>query len=220
MTYTGRDQDRVYSGENADITYSLRRCIHAKECVNRLSTVFNLDQRPWIQVGATNGDVLADTVERCPSGALHHFRKDGGAAEATPQANRITLWPNGPIQVSGDLRITAAGVDIADETRATLCRCGASQNKPFCDNSHLKTGYSAAPASSERAEAGPIIEGGTLHIDAAANGPLRITGNVRILEADGTEIFAGDTVALCRCGSSANKPFCDGTHLTYGFQAE
>ena len=107
MTYTGRDQDRVYSGENADVTYSLRRCIHAKECVTRLSTVFNLDQRPWIQVGATDGDVLADTVERCPSGALHHLRKDGGAAEATPETNRITLWPNGPIQVRGDLRITA-----------------------------------------------------------------------------------------------------------------
>lgn len=220
MTYTGRDQDRIYSGENADVTYSLRRCIHAKECINRLSSVFNLDQRPWIQVGATDGDALADTVERCPSGALHHMRKDGGASEATPQANRIVLWPNGPIQVSGDLHITAADVDVEDETRATLCRCGMSQNRPFCDNSHLKNGFTAAPASSQRAETVPIVEGGTLHIDAETNGPLRITGSVRILEADGTEIFAGETVALCRCGASSNKPFCDGTHLTNGFQAE
>ena len=220
MTYTGRDQDRVYSGENADVTYSLRRCIHAEECVKRLSTVFNLDQRPWIQVGATDGDVLADTVERCPSGALHHLRKDGGAPEATPTANRIILWPNGPIQVRGDLHITAFDVAVEDETRATLCRCGASQNKPFCDNSHKTIGFTAGPASSRKAEAGPIVEGGALHIDAETNGPLRITGNVRILDADGAEIFAGDTVALCRCGGSADKPFCDGTHLTNGFQAK
>ena len=119
----------------------------------------------------------------------------------------------------GDLRITAFDVAVEDETRATLCRCGASQNKPFCDNSHLKNGFTAAPASSQRAEAGPIIEGGTLHIDAETNGPLRITGSVRILEADGAEIFAGDTVALCRCGGSANKPFCDGTHPRIGFAA-
>ena len=220
MTYTGRDQDRVYTGENADVSFSLRRCIHAEACIKGLPKVFDKDKRPWIQVGDTPADALVDLVGRFPSGALHVNRRDGGAAEATPSANRITLWPNGPIQVRGDLHIVGAGVDVEDETRATLCRCGASQNKPFCDNSHLKSGYTAAPASSQRAEAGPIIEGGTLHIAAAANGPLRITGNVRILEADGTEIFAGDTVALCRCGGSANKPFCDGTHLTNGFQAE
>lgn len=220
MTYTGRDQDRVYTGEHADVTYSLRRCIHAKECVTRLSTVFNLDQRPWIQVGATDGDILADTVERCPSGALHHLRKDGGTAEAVPDTNRITLWADGPIQVSGDLRITGFEVAVENETRATLCRCGASQNKPFCDNSHTTIGFKAGPASSQQANPEPIIEGGTLHIDAEARGPLRIKGNLRILDADGTEIFAGGTVALCRCGASSNKPFCDGTHLTNGFQAE
>ena len=220
MTYTGRDQDRVYSGENADVSFSLRRCIHAEACIKGLPQVFDKDKRPWIQVGDTPADALVDLVGRCPSGALHVRRHDGGISEATPPVNRITLWPNGPIQVRGDLRVTGFEVVIEDETRATLCRCGASQNKPFCDNSHLKTGFTAAPASSQRAEAAPIVEGGTLHIDAEANGPLRITGNIRILEADGTEIFAGDTVALCRCGSSANKPFCDGTHLTNGFQAE
>jgi CDGSH-type Zn-finger protein/uncharacterized Fe-S cluster protein YjdI len=220
MTYTGRDQDRVYTGENADVTYSLRRCIHAKECVTRLSTVFNLDQRPWIQVGATDGDVLADTVERCPSGALHHIRKDGGAAEATPVENRITLWPNGPIQIYGDLHIVAAGVDVENETRATLCRCGASQNKPFCDNSHQKIDFKVVEAATPDTLPVSIIEGGTLNIDALPDGPLQVTGSVRIVDVTGAELFAGDSVRLCRCGGSAKKPFCDGTHLHNGFQAE
>jgi CDGSH-type Zn-finger protein len=52
------------------------------------------------------------------------------------------------------------------------------------------------------------------------NGPLRIEGDFEILDPEG-KLFglAGRTaISLCRCGHSANKPFCDGTHKTIGFQ--
>jgi uncharacterized Fe-S cluster protein YjdI len=58
-----------------------------------------------------------------------------------------------------------------------------------------------------------------LEVKAAANGPLLLRGGVRVLDAQGNLLYEGDKAALCRCGGSANKPFCDGTHRTNGFTA-
>jgi uncharacterized Fe-S cluster protein YjdI len=54
---------------------------------------------------------------------------------------------------------------------------------------------------------------------ASANGPLLVTGGVRVVDADGNVLFEGERAALCRCGGSSNKPFCDGTHKTNGFRS-
>lgn len=54
---------------------------------------------------------------------------------------------------------------------------------------------------------------------ASADGPLLVTGGVRVLDADGNVLYEGERAALCRCGGSSNKPFCDGTHRTNGFRA-
>lgn len=52
------------------------------------------------------------------------------------------------------------------------------------------------------------------------NGPYLVKGAIRLVDAEGKEFaLTGDTVALCRCGHSANKPFCDGAHSKTGFQA-
>ena len=56
-----------------------------------------------------------------------------------------------------------------------------------------------------------------LEVEASAAGPLLVRGSVRILDADGNVLYEGEKAALCRCGGSANKPFCDGTHKTNGF---
>lgn len=218
--YTGKDQDRRYTGQHADISYSLKRCIHARECVTRLNTVFNPDQRPWIQVGDTPADALAEVVIRCPSGALHIDRKDGGAPEATPAENRIILWADGPLQVTGDVHISGAQVEVRGETRATLCRCGESKNKPFCDNSHHDIAFKAEVRTSPKGDLALPSEGGTLHITPHANGPIQVDGAVHIFNEQGTEIFAGTQTFLCRCGGSQNKPFCDGSHHAKNFTAE
>ncbi len=170
MTYTGQDQDRRYTGDNADVTYNLKRCIHAKECVTRLSQVFNLDQRPWIQVGDTAADSLVDVVSACPSGALHVVRKDGGSPEHVPAVNRISVQKDGPFHVTGRLSITAKDVEVAEETRAALCRCGASNNKPFCDNSHNEIGFTDSVPSVPRLANATDADGGVLHVIALPNG--------------------------------------------------
>ena len=61
-----------------------------------------------------------------------------------------------------------------------------------------------------------------VEITARHNGPYKITGPVRIIDAEGNEYDLselGSKIALCRCGGSTTKPFCDGTHAQIGFEA-
>ncbi|MBD0281472.1 MAG: CDGSH iron-sulfur domain-containing protein [Thermoleophilaceae bacterium] len=68
----------------------------------------------------------------------------------------------------------------------------------------------------------PGIEREEVVIKARHNGPYKVTGRVKLIDADGDEYDLsdkGEAVALCRCGGSTTKPFCDGTHSKVGFQA-
>ncbi len=61
-----------------------------------------------------------------------------------------------------------------------------------------------------------------VEITTRRNGPYKITGPVKIIDAEGNEYDLseqGATIALCRCGDSTTKPFCDGTHRKIGFDA-
>jgi CDGSH-type Zn-finger protein len=104
--------------------------------------------------------------------------------------------------------------------RATLCRCGASKNKPYCDGSHSAAGFNASgePASEEL----PTLDvrGGPLAIKQAPNGPLLVQGPLEIMAGTGRAISRTTNTALCRCGASKNKPYCDGTHSEMGFTTE
>ena len=101
------------------------------------------------------------------------------------------------------------------DTRMALCRCGASQNKPFCDGSHSKSGFTD-DATLRAADSPPATGGGgRVAIRARPNGPLMLTGPLTIVGANGRKAFAESTF-LCRCGASGNKPYCDGTHKKSG----
>lgn len=216
--YTG--QDRRYTGLDADITYNVKRCIHAEHCVNELASVFDKLKRPWISPDGAVADEVAGMIVHCPSGALHYERKDGGAAEAVPERNIITLWTDGPLQLNGELNLTGTTVDLTSETRATLCRCGASNNKPFCDNSHKDIGFTAQVNDPQPVSVDVAATGGALNITALPDGPLQVVGNLEIRDEAGNMLYVGTKTALCRCGGSGNKPFCDGTHNTNQFKAE
>jgi uncharacterized Fe-S cluster protein YjdI len=64
---------------------------------------------------------------------------------------------------------------------------------------------------------GAAQEAAETEVRASAKGPLLVSGGVRVVDADGSLLFEGERAALCRCGGSSNKPFCDGTHKTNGF---
>ena len=208
---------RRYSGEKIDITYQLKRCIHAEVCVKNLATVFDKNSRPWINADGDTPDQIASVIESCPSGALHYERKDGNL-EVVPQENVIIVHHNGTLEIKVNLEIRFHGEIISQETRATLCRCGASEHKPFCDNSHRTIEFDA-----EEGKPRGIVQvnsGGELIITALKNGPLEIEGDVRIVNEVEDTLYSGQDVVLCRCGGSGNKPFCDGTHRKNQFRSE
>jgi CDGSH-type Zn-finger protein len=107
---------------------------------------------------------------------------------------------------------------VLKETRAALCRCGASRNKPFCDNSHAGIAFRASDEPGMTATAGES-EGGLLRVMPATDGPCVIEGSLTLVSNDGlTRMACGPKVAFCRCGHSHNKPFCDGSHVEAGFR--
>jgi uncharacterized Fe-S cluster protein YjdI len=78
------DKIRHYVDDGIDISYDARRCIHAAECIRGLPVVFDSTRRPWIVPSAASADQIANVIAKCPSGALHFERRDGGPSE-TPQ---------------------------------------------------------------------------------------------------------------------------------------
>jgi CDGSH-type Zn-finger protein/uncharacterized Fe-S cluster protein YjdI len=218
--YHGMVDDKRYSSDEIDVTFNGKRCIHAAECVSRLEAVFDTGKRPWIQPWQESADAIAATIQLCPSGALHYVRKDGGANEPISAENIIYLVEGAYLRIQGDLEIDSGAADITNETRAALCRCGASSNKPFCDNSHRDVAWeTGSPALKSRKD--DLATGGKLRINVSENGPIGVSGNFEIRDEAGETVFQAEnrTAWLCRCGGSNAKPFCDGTHKKINFQA-
>jgi len=157
-------------------------------------------------------------VQRCPTGALHFRRTDGGIEEPTPRSNEVRVTQDGPLYFRGELEIHTPTA-VLKETRAALCRCGASRNKPFCDNSHAGVAFHASDEACMPATLGQT-EGGLLRVMPATDGPYIVEGSLTLISNDGLARAAwGPKVAFCRCGNSRNKPFCDGSHVKAGFRA-
>jgi len=212
-----------YASDTITVRYDAKRCIHAAECVRGLPSVFDTTERRWVQPENANADEVAAVVMRCPTGALHFERKDGGAVEAVPNANVIRARAHGPLYVYGDLCITSPEGNVTlQDTRAALCRCGASQNKPFCDNSHLRIAFQEAATWTHEVAARDdnVAAPQRLNLTPLKNAPLKFAGAVEIRNAKGETVFRGNEVSLCRCGASQNKPFCDGSHARVGFHED
>jgi CDGSH-type Zn-finger protein/uncharacterized Fe-S cluster protein YjdI len=206
---------RFVEGEKIDIGFDGHRCIHARHCVLGRSEVFEANTPgEWIHPDAVPADAIVSVVELCPSGALTYRRKAGGADEAPPPVNQVRLRENGPLAFHGEL-------DIAGEAqlRATLCRCGASQRKPYCDRSHTKIGFAASGEPVSKESPALAVRSGPVKVTPQTNGCLRVEGNLEIVSGTGRRIEQTTKTFLCRCGHSQNKPFCDGSHKAAGFVA-
>lgn len=206
-----------YDGRQIRILFDGARCIHSRNCVLSLPQVFRPNvEGPWIDPDGANVEAIAALARRCPSGAIRFERLDGGPAEEPSTRPIVQVQENGPYAVRGDFVIAGQR-----QTRATLCRCGASKNKPFCDNSHRSAGFSATGECAVRPDvAAWPAEAGAAEITPAPDGPLLVNGAVEVIAGSGATIDRGVKFALCRCGGSANKPFCDGTHRRIGFEAK
>jgi CDGSH-type Zn-finger protein/uncharacterized Fe-S cluster protein YjdI len=206
----------VVSGKQVSILYEDARCIHARVCVTRGPRAFlaNVPGR-WIYPDAMDVTGLVEIAHDCPSGAIGYRRHDGQPDEEPPPVNLLVVREAGPYAVRGELHIDGE----ASGFRATLCRCGASSHKPYCDNSHRQIGFGASgePASTETRML--EVRDGVLAVDPQADGPLQLRGNLEITTGTGRVVARVTQTQLCRCGGSQNKPFCDGTHQRIGFRS-
>jgi CDGSH-type Zn-finger protein/uncharacterized Fe-S cluster protein YjdI len=203
-------------GRDVVISFEGKRCIHARFCVLQQPGVFKANVvGAWIAPDdATSTAGLIATSENCPSGAIQYKRKDGGPEEAPPPVNLIQLRENGPLAFRSAL--TLDGKPIG--TRATLCRRGASNNKPFCDGSHKDAGF-AATGEPATGDVTPLAKrDGEVALAPRPNGPLRVAGYVEVTSGTGRTIGKATELYMCRCGASGSKPYCDGSHARVGFK--
>lgn len=127
------DLTREYRNNEITVRWFAKRCIHSAECIRRAPRAFDPRRRPWIDLSETPAEQIRQAVDACPTGALEYVTE----RPAVPPENVITPIPGGPLYVRGDIRIVAEdGTLLRRGTRVALCRCGRSQNMPFCDNSH------------------------------------------------------------------------------------
>lgn len=208
-----------YRSDEITVSFDPGRCIHSKECIHGLPEVFDIEQRPWIQPDNSATATVAEVVMRCPTGALQFVRKDGGAEEPTPEENVVAVAADGPLYVRGDVEIRdSLGNTVLEDTRVALCRCGESQNKPFCDNSHKQSGFRHEGSIGKSPYEEDDANDGRLTVVLTPNGPLFLKGGFELKDSRGETGYRGEKAALCRCGHSGGKPFCDGSHAAEGWQ--
>ena len=139
----GREPDRLDDYIGTEITIHDNRgvCAHSGYCTDNLPAVFNLDKEPWIDPDAASPGETTETISKCPSGALS-YTKDGVLYKEQDHQPAITISRNGPHYVVGGIEIKdAEGSKPESKERYTLCRCGASKNKPFCDGAHWHANF-------------------------------------------------------------------------------
>ncbi|HKU17505.1 MAG TPA: ferritin-like domain-containing protein [Steroidobacteraceae bacterium] len=203
-------------GEKLELMFEAKRCIHARFCVTGAPKVFLANvQGPWIHPDAMPVERVVEIAHACPSGAIRYRRTDGASDEAAPPVNLASVRERGPYAFRGALQIDGA----AHGFRATLCRCGASKNKPLCDGSHNEIKFDASGEPPTRDADMLAQRDGVLAIDPEPNGPLAVRGNLEIISGTGRVVARVTGARLCRCGGSASKPFCDGTHAKIGFRS-
>jgi CDGSH-type Zn-finger protein/uncharacterized Fe-S cluster protein YjdI len=204
------------TGQRVRIVFDAQKCIHSRNCVLSRPDVFvpNVEGE-WIHPDRATPAEIAEIAHQCPSGAIRYEPLDGSPGEAPPRVNTVRVRENGPLAVWARIEIEGQ----APALRATLCRCGASSSKPFCDGSHAKAGF-AATGEPPAQESQPLAQrAGLVKITPARNGPLHAQGPIEIVSGTGRTLNRTQDAWLCRCGASANKPYCDGTHNKIGFSA-
>lgn len=205
----------VIDGEDLTLVFDTARCIHSRFCVLQAPDVFKANTPgEWIFPDRMTGPALAAVARNCPSGAISYRARDAVLDEVDPPVNTIRLRQDGPYAVNA--RIELPGED-GIVRRRTLCRGGASANKPYCDGSHARVGFEATgePATMPYKPLEP--RDGPLAITPLRDGPLEVLGPAEMVSGTGRTFAKTTHALLCRCGGSSQKPFCDGSHALNGF---
>ena len=152
------DRRDTYPGQQVTVLDNRGICAHSGFCSDRLPTVFRQGKEPFVTPSGGRTDEIVRAVRDCPSGALS-FAVDGREArEQVDQTGRppaIEVSKNGPYRITGSIPLTdAAGEPEPRNTGSStehysLCRCGQSQNKPFCSGMHWYADFQDPPEPAE-----------------------------------------------------------------------
>ena len=133
---------KKYSNDDITVVWQPNKCIHSKKCWKGLIQVFNPQNKPWINMDGASTDKIKKQVEECPSGALSYISKQEGSQAAAHTETKVEALENGPLLIYGTLHVTNSDGKVEKKSKTTaFCRCGASQNKPYCDGAHVKVEF-------------------------------------------------------------------------------
>ena len=133
---------KEYSNGETTIVWEAEKCIHSAICAKGLPEVFRPKLRPWIKIDVVKTESIINQVKQCPSGALRFYMNDKEDNTSEVLDTKIEILENGPLLVYGTLKVVDKDVksEIKNKTTA-FCRCGASNNKPYCDGAHVASAF-------------------------------------------------------------------------------
>lgn len=133
---------KKYTNGEVTIVWEAEKCIHSGICVKGLPDIFKPRERPWIKVKQAPTEALISQVKLCPSGALSFFMNDAKNRASDQIETHVEVRENGPLLVYGTLSITHRDGTMEKKNKTTaFCRCGLSNNKPYCDGTHVKESF-------------------------------------------------------------------------------
>ncbi|VAW20902.1 hypothetical protein MNBD_BACTEROID01-1584 [hydrothermal vent metagenome] len=134
---------KEYTNGEITILWEPAKCIHAGECVKALPKVYDPKAKPWIKIENATTDELKSQINKCPSAALSYKENKSEDSKITTYETKIEVLENGPLLIYGTLKITDKNGNQEQKNKTTaFCRCGASENKPYCDGAHTKINFS------------------------------------------------------------------------------
>ena len=132
--------------------------------------------------------------------------------------NEVLVCSAGPLNLTGNITLVKEDGSVSYANHLSLCRCGASKTKPVCDERHLEIEFLNSGRIQEVSDAQRTERPSKITISVIKNGPITFKGRLRLHNNLGQECIK-QRGSLCRCGQSANKPFCDGSHEKVGFRS-
>jgi uncharacterized Fe-S cluster protein YjdI len=135
------DITKEYSKDDLTVVWQPKKCIHSANCWRGLPKAFNPKERPWITLDNVTSAEILEQVLKCPSGALSIKSENDSMKNNEDSKTEITILKNGPLQIKGSLSIKHKDGKEESQKEVYLCRCGQSENKPFCDGAHKKCGF-------------------------------------------------------------------------------
>jgi uncharacterized Fe-S cluster protein YjdI len=147
--------DRKYTNGEITVFWKPKLCIHATTCYRELIDVFNPRKRPWVDMEGAPTEEIIRVVKLCPTKALSYEYNNqqetadtADAAEiikadSTPEIDsEVRIMEDGPILLKGNFKVyDTHGTELKSMKMVSLCRCGASNNLPYCDGTHRKIGF-------------------------------------------------------------------------------